>query len=633
MQENVDLYALLRSYSYKNHSPDIDLEVFIKFLERNIGQGNASNVNLEEWKENTHGKVTSGISELLAANKITLQTDSGVSIIGMPNFYIDIIENAYLSMDEIGKTPLPDEKTLDIKIAPEKIRSIKVEKDMCNFLGEKHSNPNHIIKLVFPENYGTALTLEAMYPRRILELALTKIQEPFHHRGEMEFFTQKLISRFKEQELRVKDFINILLMRPAECIANIEESGELTYSIWSFFCPLVRTYVDERTRYNEVLPEYTSIVQASMLIASFNRFYQTQCIESKQKEYAFNAVDSKLSEPPYVYTVADMINFKTPNGTPILQQYTPGDLEEFLQNKTNDTAPDILPPLLKFKGRDGIDWYVKKDKVFTLCTKLLVEARNQIKNDIECRWKKLLSVYKREDAMEKDGDFEDLLLKTAKTCTPLLLAVVRSKQTALLQAEMALAKNSLPRNENFFEGGRPLPLRTVFILRREEILRLAKLDLPFWYSIKPIIAIIRFFKFNKKERSPNPAVTGTLGIKSEENREKLVESALKLYRAMAPEGSSVDEYLDKLNDRWNQLINPKEQKTQRDDVNALIRNYVQQVYKIQASSLLTMTLLDDIAANLVRHTPALTKINNKNALRLYIKIYITKLLGSTKMLS
>ncbi|MDR3302441.1 MAG: hypothetical protein LBT01_07955 [Spirochaetaceae bacterium] len=630
MQGNIDLYALLRSYAYKSRSPVIDLEVFIKFLERSIGRGNTTNVSFEEWKEDTYGKVTNGINELVAANKITLHTDSGISKIGIPNFYVDIIENTYLSMDESGKTPFPDEKTIDIKIAPEKIRSIKVEIEMVDFLGEKHNSPNQIIKLVFPEGYRTALSVESMYPRKMLELSLIKIQEPFHHRGEMEYFTQKMVSRFNEQQARVKEFINILLTRPTECLANIEESSELTYTMWAFFCPLICTYVDERARYNEVLPEYTAIVQAATLVSAYNRFFQTQCIERRQKEFAFNALDTKLSEPPYVFTVADMINFKSSTGAPILQQYTPADLDEFLKKNTSSAEVDKLPPLLTFRGRGGIDWYTKKDKVITLCTKLLVEARNQIKNEVESRWKKMLFAYKQESAMEKDSDFEDLLFRTAKANTPLLLAIIRDKKTAFLQAEMALQKNALPRNESFFDGERPLPLRIILILRRDEILRLAKLDLPFWYSIKPIVALIRFFKVAKKDRKTNPATVGSSGTKQDENKQKLIESASKLFKAMAPEGSVIDEYLDKLNDRWNQLIAPKEQKIQRDDVNALIRNYVQQVYKIQGASSLTMTMLDDIAESLVRHTPALTKINNKNALRLYIKIYITKILGGGK---
>jgi hypothetical protein len=607
------------------------IESFIKFIERNIGRGTSS-INLEEWKGNTRVKITEGINVLLEKEKIALETDDGITKIVMPNFYNDIIEKEYMLIQDQRKFPFPSEETLEIKIPPAKVRVIRVEKDFINYLSEDHKSPHQIIKLVFPENFGSALTLESMYPAKMLEFAVVKLQEALHQRSEMDFFTQRLTSRIKDHEARVKDFLSAILMRPAECIANIRMADEFTSSAWNFFCPLAYAHIRELIgRYNEESPtDYSAIIQASTIISAYNNFYLAECISKKQKETALSAVETKLSEYPYAFTIGDMLNFKTPGGTPILQRYTTTDLEEFLHKKTSSTGTKDLPSLLRFTGRDGMHWYIKKDKVFTLCTRLLVEARNQIKTDIEERWAKLLYAYKHEDSMERSADFEDLLIRTANLYTPLLIPVVRDKKTALLQTEVLMSKGVLPRNENFFDRDRPVSLQTLLILKREDLLRRAKFALPFWYSIKPLVAFMRYMKFGRKKQSNNASGNGAAAGKTDENRGKLRESAIKLSRTLVPDGTTIDEYLDSLNDKWNQKLNLNEQRKLREDVNTIVRGYIQQVYKNQFSTLLTVYMLDDIAENIVRNTSAFSKINNKNALRLYIKIYIAKHLSAAK---
>jgi hypothetical protein len=607
-------------------------ESFIKFIEWSIEKGSA-NFTLDGFRGNARGKVSEGLNALIEEGKIGLETNDGSTKIVMPNFYNDVIEKEYLSIHDQRKLPFPSEETLDIKIPAAKVKVIRVEKDMVNYLSEEHKSPHQIIKLVFPENFGAALTLESMYPTKMLEYSFVKLQEALHQRSEMDFFTQRLTSRIKDHESRVKDFLSSIVMRPAECIANIEAADEFASAAWTFLCPIIYSHISEIIRrYNEEAPtDYSAIIQASTIVSAYNNFYLAESIYRKQKEAALGAIETRLSEYPFAFTIGDMLDFKTEAGIPILQRYTPTDLEDFLGKRTSRTDAKELPALLKFVARDGMEWYVKKDRVFTLCTRLLVEARTQIKTDIEERWAKTLYAYKYEDAMDKNAEFEDLLIRTANLYTPLLLTVVRDKKTALLQAEVLLKNGSLPRNESFFERDRPIPLRTLLILKREDMLRRARFSLPFWYSIKPLVSLMRYLKFGKKKGEDRAAAgAGGAGAKPEENRESLRDSAIKLARTLVPDGTTLDGYLDALNNKWNQRLNPNEEKKLRGDVNTIIRGYIQQVYKNQFSSMLTVYMLDDIAENIVRNTAGLSKINNKNALRLYIKIYITKLLSAAK---
>ncbi|MDR3302449.1 MAG: hypothetical protein LBT01_08000 [Spirochaetaceae bacterium] len=631
MAEMVDLYTLIRTYSSKNNSPVIDLEFFIKFLERNAEGPKAVMLHLDGWKNDTRGKVMRGLAELLQANKIEIQIHDNAEKIIIPHFYADAIAKAYMSINESGKTPFPGEASLRVKIPLPQLRSINVETDLVNYLGEEHNDPTQIIKLIFQEHYGSAVSLEVMYPGRMLEVAVLKIEDALRQRSEMEFFTQQLISHCKGQDAKVRDFINILMTRPMDSIKNIEEASDFVYSAWIFLCSAVCVHVEELvTRNNERTSAHVAMVQAAAIIQVYNNYYRIKTLDRKDKEHTFALVDSRLLDPPYMYQRDDINDFKTASGTLMMQRCESEDLEAFLHEKTTPADSDKLPPLLKFKGRDGVEWFVKKERVFPLCTKLLVDSRSQIKNDIHDRWMKLLRAYGREDAMDDDKSFENLIFRLANLYTTMLVPIVQDTKVALLQTELMLEKGFLPRNERFFDGNKPVELRKLLILRREDLLRNVKLALPFWFSIKPLVNFIRMLRGGntKKPLSKNIHRGGGKGAAEPKNdhEEGWSESARRMARELIPENTPIESYLDTLNNRWNQLINKKDQYNAREDVQAIIRAYLHKMMKITRTAVLSRQMLDESAETIVRTTPALVKVNNKNALRLFIKIYMTKLL-------
>jgi hypothetical protein len=637
MAENVDLYTPLRTYSNKTLSHIIDIETFIKFLERNIDGKKPAAIKLASWKDNTRIKVMQAVADLIEQNKIEIQTNNGVEKIVLSNYFADSITKAYLSINDSGRTPFPSAENLRLNIPMPQLRSITIERDLLNYLNEEHNNPVQIIKLIFQHKYLSAITLEMMYPTRMLEVAVIKIEDAMRQRSEMEFFSQRLMAHHKGHESKARDFINVLMTRPMEAVKNIEESSDFTYSTWMFFCPVIQKHVEDMIMRNndEILPEQIAMVQAASLLSVFNNYYQIKSMGAEDKKHAFTAIENRMSDPPYAYTAVDILNFTAVGGAQILARYTAGDLDNFLSEKTMTGENGKLPSILKFRQRDGTECFIKKEKVFNLCTKLLVDARNQIKNDISNRWMKLLREYKREAAMDKDSVFEDLLFRLANLYVPLLTAVIQDNKTAMLQSEILMDHGSLPRNEVFFDGEKPLPLRKLLILQREDIIKNAKLSLPFWYSVGIIISLMRFFKgIDKKEKKEKKNEAASASSKTEakpvDNSEKIRESALNLSKELVPDGNTIDQYLNSLNDRWNQLLNVKDQEKLREDVNLIIRGYVNKLYKVQRAPVLTKTMLDDCAESIVRNTSAFSRINNKNALRLYIKVYMTKLLGKVE---
>jgi hypothetical protein len=338
---------------------------------------------------------------------------------------------------------------------------------------------------------------------------------------------------------------------------------------------------------------------------------------------AFAAVDEKMMEAPYIFTFDEILKFTAAGGMVILQRYTEEDLREWMKQKmipVNDKFSDIL----KFTGTDKKEYFVRSDRLLTLCSYILKDLQPKIKNDVTDHWTKILKSYYKDKSMENDEAFEGFLQRLVRLYSPIILIILRDKRTALLQYE-AIAESINPSKiDKFFDGNEMIPFRKLFGLRRDSLLLYSKLSLPFWYSIPVIVSLGRFFKHKIKNESVYYKETG----KAAENdlRPSLRSSAEKLAKEIVPDNTTIDEYMTSLIDRWNQLLNKPAQEKFTRDVNTTIKDYMRNAIKTFGSQALNSSMLDELAERMISANPALSQISNKNALRIYIKVYMTKVL-------
>jgi len=110
-----------------------------------------------------------------------------------------------------------------------------------------------------------------------------------------------------------------------------------------------------------------------------------------------------------------------------------------------------------------------------------------------------------------------------------------------------------------------------------------------------------------------------------DRRKELASAAKKAQGRLLPSGYTVDRYLGETQDRWNRLINPDAKKNLTEDVNSLIRDYLRRTIRSLRSAPFTEERIAALADTLVE-TPILQKLPAKESLRIYIQLYITKLL-------
>jgi len=640
MSSGTDLYTILRLYANKNRTPQVSVAAFLQFLEKYAKHYEAERADLAYWAQDTGRKVWSELSKLAEQGKVELITDEVGTVISIHQFYVDVIQQAYRNIDESAELPFPDENSLGIVLPANQVRNINIEYDLPNLIAQKPEETPPILKLVFPDNGGSALLLPAMIQKRLLEIALLKVRHYLRSHNNKEYIQHKLAPAFHGKETQLRDTLNHLLVRPFDAIRDMEASGDFIYPFWAYLCTQIKNDIKKK---NDRLPEDMAALQAVLVVEVYNNFYKGKVTREKEAETAFRNLELQLDKAPYYYTIDEIIRFTDTKGVPLLGQYTQEALEQYLKTKTTTSdVKDKLPDLLIVQGHKGEKWFVKKSKMLVLCFKLLGEVRPKVKMAISQRWFKLMQNYENEPAMQDEEAFEQELWELTERFSPTLVALLDDKKLYLVHTELEKGENGIPEHTRLFYKGTLVPLSELLLLKQKDLLTDVKVLLPFWYSLPIISSVIAFFKQRSRKRkktkkSVSPSVvSGTpeeatqaddtqSEVKQRDRRKELREAALKVRASLIPEGHTIDSYMEELLDRWNRIINVDAKNNLTEDVNALIRDYLRRTIRSLKNAPFTSDRISNLAEALV-NTPNLQKLPAQESLKLYIQLYIIKLL-------
>ncbi|GMO31855.1 MAG: hypothetical protein Ta2F_07590 [Termitinemataceae bacterium] len=625
MANSLDLWTIIRTYSLKNNLPVVDLSIFVNFLSRNAERADTSVVDLSEWLPDTKEKVQEALRELIKEGKCKVVNDSGIQKILIPHFFADKIGQIYQVSDGIGEVPFPDEKAMHVKIPPEYVRNIPVEPSFVNYLNNPQKSELPVIKLTFPKGFGEGFALPSLLPRRLLELSVIKVKESFRKKNRMDFYIQKCITHFSGQEARVREFIGLLMTRPIDCVSQIEEATEFSFGFWLYVCPLIKTLIqDNIARTSEIEPGDVALFQSAVIILILTNYYKIIALNKHNKELSFAEIESKLTELPYYFTMADIMQFKNKNGINLMQKISEQEFSNFILRKMAvNKESGLLPDILTYYGPERIQWLIRKDRVWPLIEMQLEEGAGLVKNEIVLRWTGILKTYRRERAMDKEKNFEDLLNTLARDLCPVLIAILHERKTAVLQEELCSSKSYTAKMVFYFDVDVPLPLRRLFKYSRSEILERCRFSLPFWYSIPFFVSFMCMIKHGPAKKyidgDKNKNAKNAKDVDSQKAAEKCAST-------LVPKGTSIDEYILCVLDRWNQLLNKTVRDKLTNDVDAIIRDHVRYLQKMQGRIVLSNEMLGETANRIINMNSALAKIGDRESLVLYIKLSITKMM-------
>ena len=505
---------------------------------------------------------------------------------------------------------MPDEVSLRLVIPPAQLRSLNLEADFSAFLAESGNDTVPIVKIIFPESGGSMIIPSSMIPKKLLELSLIKIRHYLRTHNNKDYVQHKLAPAFIGKETMLKDTLNQLMVRPFDSLNDLEKAGDFAFPFWAYFSSLVKGDIRKK---NDKLPEDTAALQSVYVIEVFNNYYKGKVQKERESETALKNLDLQLEKPPYFYSMDDVVRFVDSKGIPLLGQYSRETLEETIKKKTTSGDVMSLPELLIIHGLGGERWFVDKSRMLPLCVKLLGEARPRVKTSLTQRWFKLKSEYISEPSMEDDDAFDAELAELTETISPVLAALIGEKTLFLVHDELGGTPEGIPEAGRLFHKENLAPLSELYLLSRKDVLTDVRMLLPFWHTVPIFSAFLAFLE-----------APGQKGAAAQARKTELKKAAKKLEATLVPEGYTIDGYLADLQNRWNRIITPQAKANLTEDVNSLIRDYLRKTARTIKAASFTRDRIADLADSLAE-TPALLKLPSRDSLRLYIQVYMVKL--------
>jgi hypothetical protein len=626
------LYNMLMSFANKEHSPYVDTEDFILFVEKYAQHIVNEQPEWTRWAKDASRRIWEELGPLIEEGKCALLTEKDGARIYLRRFYIDLLEGVYANPDETASVPFPSEKYFKIKIPPEHLKSLNIA-DLVTYLDNPQTDLMPLVFLVFPPGFSGALVLSSMIPRRLSETAMLKVRYFLRVKDNKDYLQNKLLPYYQGKETQLRDFFNRILMRPMDCLNDLEDGEDFPYIFWSTFCGLAKSDI---ARKKELLNEDIALMQSVYILEIINNYFRAKAFKRREREMALNDLALEFDQAPYAFSMDAILKFTNSKGVPLLGLYSREDLQQWIAQKIRAATPEALPEMLVITGPADAKRHIKKAHYFTFSVKLLEEARPVIRQAVKDRWIGIIKEYRRELAMEKDEDYEKLLQRLVGELTPELMAVLVDKKLYLVCDELEQAQGFIPENSRFFlHGGALLPLAAILLMKRREVLAEAKALLPFWYSIPLFVALVELYnrlknlRFGKKRRVEKNVSGGSLPANGNHERE-IKEAGRRLESEIVPFGEEIDTYLERLENRWNTLLSKQAREDLSTDVKTLVRDRLRQVLHGQRHIMLTRDSLEKLAARITEENTVLRDSNNRDSLRQFIVLYMVKLLIQEK---
>lgn len=632
MQRDIDVYQIVRAFASRNNLTEIDYRAFAQAVTRQARQGDQTNPLFRDLSLNADTVLVPRLLKMAQERKLALEmVGNEIGKIVVPEHYADVFHREYRRMDESSDVPFPDEDSLKTIVPGDWIQAISLESDLSSIAEIAEERPVPLYRLIFPDNLRPIVIPSAFVPAKLIEYAVLKVRQYLRRGGNKEYLFNKLVYAFSSKEQILKDTFSLVLTRPYEAIDELRKSSsDFTFTFWAYLSSHIKKDLDKKA---DKTPEESSIYQACVICEIFANYYKGKAQRVVDLELAYKALAANLRKPPFQFTVDEISLFKDSKGAPLLGKYSREELETWLKDATTKTDPGQLPEFFIVATAAGRRFYVAKDRLLALATRLVGEARPDLRGRILNEWKRVLEDFGSLQAIEDDKAYRRDLAARVEERYPLLDALLKDRLLPLVYEEAAGKGEAPAELERFFYRGDLVPIEELLDLPRKTMVSDARMLLPFWYSVPLLSAIAKIFM--RKPKAKKKAVTAKMperigevppkAAPAKDRKREFSAAAAKVGRSLVPSGVTTDEYLRELEGRWNTLLNHEAKANLTEDVNSLVRDYLRGVLRSMKAEQFTLERVKTLAANLA-DTPTLMRIKNHSALELYIQLYMVRAL-------
>ncbi|MCF0242717.1 MAG: hypothetical protein HUK25_08770 [Treponema sp.] len=642
MGTSANLSQIIRFYADKQKSAFIDFHEFCAYLKKYAEHHVEEQEELVKYLGDPAETVLAeleGLSQkrlaaLISHDKKKIIVSISTFSIKYANRFKEILENESVPFPVISDLP----KNFPLSSLEQKEAGTYIKEIL-----EHQDSKAQTLNVILFSHDCPAMLLPSCVPAKVLmETAKMKIRRILSKDEFHDYYLKKLRSSNPGKELIIQHFFQNFVENKYQS-DNIEDTlSSDDYYYWNQLCYFIR---QDFEKIQDKTLEDINILQAIEL-TEINNIYLKQKMQNRQRrDDALKTLVTMLANPPYAYTMDQILKFKDNSGKLLYGQFSEEDLKKFIQVETGESAEGQLPRLLVFKVSSGSRYFIYKTKILPYTVRLCNEAANVIQKTLEDKWYKELLNYNRLPEMTNQKLFEDVLEEEVRTKSPVLYALLNANFFKLLSYEDGIDESMV--GGRIFKGHDIAPYSDLLLLKNAPILAQAKMLLPFWYTM-PIISWIASLFAGKKRKASSSADNVKTGKSIEEvldgleaedekqgstkkkpraKKDVLAELAEDISKDFVPEGSSIERELDFLCKQWNKMITKQANLTLTEDVNSLIRDYMRKVINTLSSTTFTADRVRGLAKTLVR-TPNMQKIKEEEALTRYVELYILKLVSN-----
>ena len=635
MATDIDVLKCLKLFVAKSYNGHVNYATFAAKLQR---QAMAADKNIglfQELAANPDLVLLPRLKKLESDQKVFLNTAGDiVESIVVLDFFVDLINKEYQKQEETPEIPFPNEKSLKIEIPSIWIKQMPIE-DITSVM-ESGRTSNIFYRLIFLRDLPSIICSSDMLSSKLLELAALKIRHYLRQGTNKEYFQNKLLYIFQNREDLLRETMNTFMVHPFDSVNELrEKTNDTLINFWNNLVMYIRKDLEQKPDKSQ---EDLMIIQAAHICSIYSNFYKRKIREAEDVDSALKTIATKIRESPYIFTMAEINDFKDAKQQPLSLKCRAGELEEFINRMTRKTQEGMLPEILTITTPDDKCYYLAKDRILILAVKYIGEVRQSLLNIIQKEWREVFIDLDSRPYIENDEEFREYLSELLERVSPILDTFIKEHWIEDVWYESRNSANIAMEIGHWFRRDRLVPLDELLGINRKHLVTDVKSMMPLMYSmpflsfLAKLLRTIMRVRSKKKERVPEKENDSDITKKitatpAQAKKIEFSKAAEKVEKAYLPEGVSLEAQIKGLESRWNPLIDETAKKNLTEDIKALVKDYLRTMMRTMKPSEFTVDRVRNLTSSLA-DSPNLAQIRNRGALEDYMALYMVFLLKS-----
>lgn len=619
------LQSILLRCAIDTKKAKIKIDELCEFVRDYSAEHYLDSKNLGKYRTISEEDLLKELEVLAGNDEVELyEGRDGKTVVCVFSYYTYVYENVYKRMESEARNSYPSFESLGQGFPSSALKECKLEEALPMLKSDKPSYK--ILSISLPHSLPVIIYPKTLPAINLVKIAIMKLYTMLIEKEHREYFLQKLRNANPNRTNSVNGFFSAFIKNPSSMLETLDGDA---YYYWNQLCYFIRQDF-EKGKANTSFE--INVWQSITILELWFHMVKEGEIKNKKKEEVFRDLDGALARPPYFFTLPAILRFKSSRGTMIKDECTDAELQDFLKILT-EAKDGKLPELLSIKIGSTETYFVKKSRVFPLIMRLANEAHDAVKEDLTMKWFYALRDFEKLPEMKDKIAFESAVHTSLERKSPVLNAILNAPFLPALNYEVDHSNDVMP----IFIGGQLVPFSKILLLNPPAVLVRAKSMLPFWHFIPVISRILMLFRKRKQEKAEKketlepeefevntaqsiPRFSSKLGKRGE-----LRGVAAEICDNLIPQGTTLERELSSYLKRWNKMITKEGYDSLIKDVNSLIYDYIRRIIKTITPQTLNEERIDNLAKTLCK-TPNMKKIDGKDNLFMYVKLYILQLL-------